>query len=150
MGPARTVGPTGFRRNSKAVTIPKLLPAPLIPQQVGVFRAAGLHELAVGGDHVDSEELIDRQTVLPHQPADAAPEREARESRVGDDTRGHCQSECLCLSIEVAKQNAGLDRGRPRDGVHANSLHRREVDDDAAVAGGQSRKAVSPASDGDR
>ena len=69
---------------------------------------------------------------------------------MGDDAGWDGESERLCLPIEVAKQNAGLDRGRPRDGVHANSLHRREVDDDAAVAGGQSRKAVSPASDGDR
>ena len=40
IGPDSTIGPTGFKRNSNSVTIPKLPPAPRIPQKRSAFSDA--------------------------------------------------------------------------------------------------------------
>src|SRR2546430_5265911 len=46
------------------------------PEEVGVLILARLDELTVGGDQIDGEQLIDREAVLAHHPADAAAERQ--------------------------------------------------------------------------
>ena len=48
------------------------------PEQVGVLRLARVDEPAVGGDDVGADEVVAREPELPHRPADAAAEREAR------------------------------------------------------------------------
>ena len=64
--------------------MPKLPPPPRTPQKSSAFSlVARLHELAVGGDQVHGEQLVDRQPVLAHQPADAAAERQPGDARCG-------------------------------------------------------------------
>ena len=104
------------------------------PEEVGVLRLARLDELALGGDEVDGEQLVDRQPVLALQPADAAAERQAGDAGVGDDPARRREPERLGLAVELAPEHAGLRPRRARLRIDADALHRPEVDDDAAVA----------------
>jgi hypothetical protein len=54
------------------------------PEEIGILGLAGGDQLAFGGDEVDREELVDGQSVLAVQPADAAAEREAGDAGVAD------------------------------------------------------------------
>ena len=113
-----TYGPTGIQPELEVgddAEVPAA--APHAPEEVGVLVLAGLHELAVGGDHVHGQQLIDREPVLAHDPADATAEREARQAGVGDDSRRNREPELLRLAIELAEQHAGLGphRAPPRD-----------------------------------
>ena len=73
--------PTGYSRNWKRVTTPKLPPPPRTAQKRSCARRAGRDQAAVGGDDVDRDEGIDRQAVLAHEPADAATEGQASHAR---------------------------------------------------------------------
>ena len=55
------------------------------PEQVGPLVLAGSDLLAVDGDEVRRQQVVDDRAVLAHQPADAAAEREPGDSGVGDD-----------------------------------------------------------------
>ena len=46
------------------------------PEQVGVRLGVHAPELTVRGDDVSGDEIVDRETVLPHEVADAAAKRE--------------------------------------------------------------------------
>src|SRR5207247_3728107 len=50
------------------------------PEEVGVLGLACLDQLPVRRDELNTEQLVDREAVLPHQPPDAATERETRET----------------------------------------------------------------------
>ena len=43
------------------------------PEQIGVLVLAGGDQLAIRGDEVDGEQVVDRRPVLAHRPADPAP-----------------------------------------------------------------------------
>ena len=119
------------------------------PEEVGVLALARADELAVGRDQVDRHELVDRQAVLPLQPADPAAEREPRETGVRHDPGRHREPERLRLAVELAEEDAGLGARRPRVRIDADPVHEPEVDDEAAVAERESGEAVAAASDGD-
>ena len=102
------------------------------PEQVGVLVGAGLHELAFRSDHVDRQQLVDRQPVLAHEPADAAAQGQPRQPSMGDDAGRDSQSELLRLPVEVAEPDAGL---RPR-GASVG------VDADAALVGARPRHVL--------
>jgi hypothetical protein len=72
------------------------------PEEVPVLVLARLNELALGGDHVHAEELVDRQAVLALEPTDPSAEREAREPGMGHDSRRDGEPERLRLAIQVA------------------------------------------------
>ena len=58
------------------------------PEQVGVLVLARPYELALGGDDVDGEQLVDREPVLARDPADPAAEGQPGQPRVGDKPAG--------------------------------------------------------------
>jgi hypothetical protein len=72
--------------------------------------------------------------VLSHQPADPPAERQARDPRVGDDPADRRQPEELRLAVELAPEHAGLGARGERRRIDSDSLHRREVDHEPAVA----------------
>ena len=125
-------------------------PAAQAPEEVRVLGLARLHELPVGGHQVNREELVDRQSVLSLEPADAAAQGEAGDAGVGDDPAGRREPEGLCLAVQLAPEHPGLSPCRSRIRVHPDALHRSEVDDDPAIADGQSGEAVASAADRDR
>jgi hypothetical protein len=65
IGPASTVGPTRVEPELELGDDPEVpTPTPHPPEQVRVLLLARRDELALGGDHVDAQELIDREAVL--------------------------------------------------------------------------------------
>ena len=83
--------------------------------------------------------------MLAHQPADPAPEGEPGDARRRDEATRHRQPEGLRLVVELAPRGAGLCDDALGIRVDPDPLHRRQVDDDPAVGGGEPRQAVSPA-----
>ena len=73
-----TIVPTSWRRNCSRVATPKLPPPPRSAQnRSGWCSASTRSELAVGGDDLGGEQVVDREAVLAHEEADAAAERDA-------------------------------------------------------------------------
>jgi hypothetical protein len=120
------------------------------PEQIRVLVLAGLHELAVGGDDVDGDEVVDAEPVLAHDPADATAESQPGDAGVGDDAGGDGQPEGLRLTIELAEQHSGLGARPSRFGVDPSALHGPEVDEQAVVAHRQPGEAVTTAPHSDR
>src|SRR4029077_8395774 len=94
------------------------------PEQIGVLVLACLDELAPGSHDIHRDELIDREPVLAHDPADSAAERQARDARVSDDAGRNRETERLRLPVELAEQHAGLHPRRAPFRIDAHALHR--------------------------
>src|SRR5215203_3020378 len=62
-----------------------------------------------------------------------------------DYPRRNGQPKRLRFSVELSKQYSSLSRYRARFRIDAYPLHRREVNEEAAVADGQAGEAVPPA-----
>ena len=84
------------------------------PEEIRVLVGARAHELAVGGDDVGREQVVDREAVLALQPADPAAEREPGDAGVRDDSAGRREPERLRLVVELAPEHAGLNSRRAR------------------------------------
>ena len=112
------------------------------PEQVGVVVALDGPERAVGGHDVGGEQVVDGEAVLAHQPAEPAAESEAGDAGVRHRAAGGGQPERLRLAVELAPQHPALRLGRARVGIDADALHRRQVDDEAAIVGAVPRRAV--------
>jgi hypothetical protein len=67
----------------------------------------------------------------------------------GDDPERGCEPEGLRLAIERRTQGAAVGGGGVGLGIYLHPLHRREIDDHAAVAGPEAGDAVATAPDGD-
>src|SRR4051794_18092558 len=83
------------------------------PEQIAVLRLAGTDDPAVGGDDVGRNEVVAGETELPHRPADAAAEREARNAGGGDKPARRREAVRLRLVVDVRPDGAAADRGAP-------------------------------------
>ena len=115
------------------------------PEQVRIVGGIGLAEHAVRGDHIGRDQVIDREPVLAHQPAQPAAERQTSDARVGDRASCGGESEHLGLAVQFAPEHTALGSHRSALRVHTNALHWRHVDDEAAVVGAVARRAVATA-----
>ena len=140
-----------MRRNSNSVTMPKLPPPPRTPQNRSAFSVAlACTQLAVGGDELDREQLVDGQPVLAHDPPDAAAERQPRHAGVGHDPAGHREPERLRRPVELARAARRPARAPcAPPGSTRIPFIRRQVDHDAVVADRVAGEAVAAAADGD-
>jgi hypothetical protein len=119
------------------------------PEEVGVLLLARGEDLALRGHDVRGHEVVDGGAVLAHQPADPSAERQARDPGVGDDPADRRQPEVLRLAVELSPEHAGLGpRGTGRR-IDSDPLHRREVDDEPAVADRVSADTVAAGADAD-
>lgn len=109
----------------------------------------GGDEGAVGGDDVGGEDVVAGEAVLPHQPAQAAAERQAADAGVGNGPAGRGEAERLGLVVELAPDQAALGLDRFCPGVNADALEAGQVDHQAAVAHGVAGRAVAAATHGD-
>src|SRR5205823_4466387 len=50
------------------------------PEQIGILGGARVQDLAVGGDQLDREQVVDGEAELAHQVSHAAAEREPRDA----------------------------------------------------------------------
>jgi hypothetical protein len=114
-----------------------------------VFSCAAGQESAVGGDDIHRDQIVDGEATLAHQPAQAASEREARNTRRRNLAPGRGQAKGLRLVVELSPGQAGLGLHRASRGVDADALHRRQVDHQTAVADGIAGDVVTAAPHGD-
>src|SRR4029453_11152758 len=101
MGPPNTCGPTRWSRYSNEVTIPKLPPPPRRPQKRSAFSSALAVTTSPSAVTSWAESRLSTGTVLSHQPADTAAEREAGNARVRHDPACGCEPEQLRLAVEL-------------------------------------------------
>jgi hypothetical protein len=125
-------------------------PAAYPPEEVPVLLLAGRQEPAVGGHYVRGDEVVAGEAVLAVEPAEAAPEREARYAGHRDYPQRGRQPERLRLVVELAQGQPGLGFGGASGGVYADALHGREVEHQPAVAHRLAGDAVPAAADGER
>ena len=119
------------------------------PEQVGVLVLGRPQQLAVGRYDVDSEEVVDREAVLAHQPADATAQGQPGDSGVAHDSAGGGQTVRLRLVVDVTPQRTTLHPGPAVGGIDPHGPHRREVDDNPVVANGGACHVVASAPYGD-
>src|SRR5918994_1423665 len=100
---------------------------------------------ALGGDHARREQVVAGEAALAQQPADPAAEGEPGDAGAGHQPAGDRQAERLGLVVERRPGEPGLGDGPPAGRVDADALHRRGVDDDPTVAGGEPGDTVGAA-----
>jgi len=119
------------------------------PEEVVVLDGARRDEASVGGDHVGREEVVAGQAVLSHQPTDPAAEGEARDPGARDQAAGGGEPERLRVVIELRPHDPAFGSRGAVARIDADALHRREVEDDAAVARAEAGDVVPAGADGD-
>ena len=122
---------------------------PQRPEQVGVLVVAGVDEIALRRHQVHAGELVDREPVSTHDPPDAATEGEAGEPGVGHDASRDGEPVLLGRQVDLAEQHPRLGVRGPLLRVHLDLVHRTQVDQHPVVARGQTREAVSTATQRD-
>ena len=120
------------------------------PEQVGMAIGIDSQELAIGGDDVRGQQVVDRQAVLAHQVADAATKGDAadahrgRVAEAGDelvfDDRGRVR----------ARGQPRLDPRRVTCDVELQGAHVPQVQHDAVIDDTHATIAVAAAPDGQR
>jgi hypothetical protein len=103
------------------------------PEQVGFVEFTDMVRRAVRGGDVGGDEVVDRHAVLARQPAEAAAQSEASDTRRGVDPHGGGKTVVLSRGIEYPERRASGDPCPPPRGVDGYVPHAREIDDQAAV-----------------
>jgi hypothetical protein len=94
------------------------------PEQVGVIVGGCSDDVALGGDDLGFHEVVDGETVLAHEPADAAAQGEAADAGVAHDAARGGQTVSLCLDVDVAPQGAALYAGGALGSIDGDGAHR--------------------------
>src|SRR6185503_7307371 len=81
------------------------------PEQVRLLGLAGPDQATVRRDELDGPQVVDRQSELPLQPADAATEREPSDARVADDADRADEAVGLRRHVELAEERAAVCSG---------------------------------------
>ncbi len=82
------------------------------------------------------------------EPTDASAQSQAGDARGRHDAAGCCQAKRLRRAIEFALRHAGLGTGGPMRRVHADALHKRQIDHQASIAHAAAGGAVAAAAHG--
>src|SRR5262245_49326520 len=115
------------------------------PEEIGVALGARGDDCAHGRDDLGGEEIVAGEAVFAHQPADAAAEREAGDAGARDDAGRYGQAMDVGLTIDVAQGGPALHARRAALRIDEDSLHARQIDDDAVVAQGAAADIVAAA-----
>src|SRR4029450_13862014 len=107
-------------------------------------------ELAVCSNHVGRDEVVAGEAVLAVEPAEAAPQREARYPGHRDDPERGRQPESLRLVVELAQREPGLGFGATLSRIDADAFHGRKVEHPRTFAYRLASDAVAPATDRER
>ena len=122
--------------------------APQCPEQVLVFLDARGDDLPGRGDHLHRQQVVDGEAVLAHQPAFSAAEGQPRDAGGGDHPAGGGQPVAGRGPVELFPGDAALRPDSPPRRIDSDSLHRREVDHQAAVSDRETGDAVAAAAHG--
>ena len=128
------IGPTGCRAYSSEAAMPKLPPPPRIAQKRSGFSScAGAQHAAVGHDHLGRAQVVEREAVLRHQPAEPAAERQAGDAGLPT-TPPVVARPCSCVSrLNSFQSTPPCARAVRARRIDVNALHRRQIDHQAAV-----------------
>src|SRR5262249_53591191 len=85
------------------------------------------------------------QAVFARQPANAAPQGEAGDARVGISATGGGQAKGLCLMVEFPPLDAALGPSRTPGRVNPDALHPAQVNHQATVAHAVARDVMAAA-----
>ena len=118
------------------------------PEQVGMVVGVDLEKPSVGGDDLGAEQIVDRQTELAHEIADAATDRDpADPDRSGVAEPGRQAVRADGRRVFGGGQPA-LGPRRAAVDVDVEALHVGHVEHDPALAHAVPRRAVAAAPDG--
>ena len=117
------------------------------PEQVLVLPGAGRAHLAVGGDHLGREQVVETEAVAPGQVADPAAQGEPGDAGSGNDPTGGGQPVGVRGVVEVPPGGPASGAGRLGGWVDVHVPHQRQVDDHPAVVGTEAGGAVPAAFD---
>ena len=122
-------------------------PASQRPEQVLVLPGAGRAHLAVGGDHLGREQVVEAQAVAPGQVADPAAQGEPGHTGGGNDPTGGGQPVGVGGVVEITPGGPAPGAGGPGCRVDVHMPHQRQVDDHPTVVGAETGGAVPAALD---
>ena len=115
------------------------------PEQVLVVLGAGRDDLAIGGDDLDRQQVVDGQSVLAHQPAFPTAQGQPGNARAGDHPAGGGEPVTGRGPVEFLPGNPALRPYGPLRRVDPDPLHRSKVDHQAAVRDSQACDVVPAA-----
>jgi len=118
------------------------------PEQIGVLMLTGGDDASVRQDEVDRQEIVQRQRMLAHQPAEPAAQCETCDTRARNCTASNRQAMQLSFAIEFSPRNARLGTCRPAHRIDMDALHRGKVDHHAAIDRCAPRHIVTAAANG--
>jgi hypothetical protein len=109
----------------------------------------GRYERAIGEHHVGGKEVVDRETEAPCQVADAASERQAGHTGVGDEAgrSGHAKRHGRVVDVSPGASGVGADG--VIFGIDRGAAQQRKVDDQGVVPYREPSCVVAATSDGD-
>ena len=115
------------------------------PEQIGVVAFAGPQQLAVGRHYVGGQQIVDREPVLAAEPAETAAERQPGDTGRRVDAERRRPAERLCFAVEVTQRGTRRDARAAVHRVNPDGSHRRQIDEQAAVAHGIAGDVVAAA-----
>ena len=115
------------------------------PQEVGILLGVRSDELSLGGHDVGSDDVVARESVLSHEPADAAAECEPADACDRVDSAGRGEPESLRGMIDLTPRASSLRADTAGDGIDPRTPHRPQVDDEPTLAGGGAGDVVAGA-----
>ena len=147
MRPPVIIGPTGCSLYSKEETTPKFPPPPRTAQKRSLFSSPLAVRTLPSAVTISAEmQIVERQAMLAHQPAEPAAQSEAGDAGRRHDAAGRGKTMKLGLAVEFAPGDAALRPRRFAFAIDMDALHRRQIDHDAVVDRRSSGDIVAPAS----
>ena len=113
------------------------------PEEIRMLCRTGPQALAIGGHHIRRHQVVAGQAIFPLEPAETAAQGEARDPRRGIGAAGGRQAEHLRLTVQLAPGDPALGAHRAPGRIDPDTLHRGQVNDDPAVAGGVAGDVVA-------
>ena len=125
---------------------PEVAPsAPERPEQVGLDVGVDDPHLAVGGDDLDLGDVVDRQPVHAHEPAEAPTQGQPGDAGGRDDPAGCRLPVDAGGAVVLVPGGATLHPGPPAGGIDVDAAHQGQVDHQPALGHGPARHVVAPA-----
>ena len=119
------------------------------PEQIRARVRRHVEDVAVGGHQLDRGQVVGREPVLRHQPAQAAAQRQPGDAGRRDRAARDGEPVGRSLAIQLAPQHAALRAHGTRARVDVDPLHRRQVDHQRAVDHGAAGNVVTAAAHAD-
>ena len=115
------------------------------PEEIRALRVARADELTFRRDDICREQAVAGHAIGTTQPPLATTEREPGDTGRRHDSSRDGEAERLRLAIEVAPRDPCLRAHRSLCGIDPNASERREIDDEAAVTGTETRYVMPAA-----